>query len=131
MFKMEVNNLKNGTRLLMGVAMVGAGIAHLTFARKAFKAQVPNWVPLEKDDTVFYSGIAEIALGAAMLGAEGEQKKRVGEVMAGFYTAVFPGNIAQWRNHRDAFTLDTDNKRFARLFMQPLLIGAALWSTRK
>lgn len=128
---MGMDNVKNGTRLLMGAMMVGAGIAHLTFARKAFKAQVPDWVPLEKDDTVYYSGIAEIALGAAMLGAEGEQKKLIGNTLAGFYTAIFPGNISQWKNQRDAFTLDTDKKRFGRLFMQPLLIAGALWSTRE
>ncbi len=28
--------------------LVTAGIAHLTFGRKDFQAQVPDWVPLEK-----------------------------------------------------------------------------------
>ncbi len=48
-------------RILLGAGLVFAGIGHLTFARKAFQAQVPDWVPLKKDDTVIYSGIAEIA----------------------------------------------------------------------
>jgi uncharacterized membrane protein len=38
-----------------------AGISHLTVARKEFQAQVPDWVPLDKDDTVVSSGVAEIA----------------------------------------------------------------------
>jgi len=43
---------------------------------------------------------------------------------------VFPGNISQWRARRDAFGLDTDAKRFARLFLQPVLMVWAWWSTR-
>lgn len=128
---MENKKIQNGTRIFLGLMMIGAGIGHLTFARKEFQAQVPNWVPLEKDDTVYYSGIAEIALGTALLAAKGKQRNRMGNVLAAFYTAVFPGNVAQWQHRRDAFGLNTDNKRFARLFLQPLLIAGAWWSTRK
>ena len=53
----------------------------------------------------------------------------VGRIAAAFFTAVFPGNIAQYKNHRDAFGLDTDNKRLARLFFQPVLIYLALKTT--
>ena len=59
--------IKTGVRLLLGAFLVTAGVGHLSFARKGFRAQVPNWVPLEKDDTVVYSGYAEIALGLALL----------------------------------------------------------------
>ncbi|NLB47702.1 MAG: hypothetical protein GX814_08225, partial [Microbacteriaceae bacterium] len=37
---------------------------------------------------------------------------------------------SQWLNDRDGFGLDTETKRFARLFFQPVLIWAAIWSTR-
>jgi uncharacterized membrane protein len=53
----------------------------------------------------------------------------VGLVAAGFFVAVFPGNVAQWREGTDAFGLDTDAKRFARLWFQPVLVAWALWST--
>ena len=33
-------------------------------------------------------------------------------------------------NRRDAFGLDSDVKRIGRLFGQPLLVAASLWSTR-
>ena len=46
-----------------------------------------------------------------------------------FYIAIFAGNIAQYTEHRDAFGLDTDTKRFARLFFQPVLVAWALWAT--
>lgn len=121
--------LRNGGRILLGLSLVGAGIGHLTFARKEFQAQVPDWVPLKKDDTVVYSGYVEIALGLALIATPKKYRQSVGRIAAGFFTAVFPGNISQYTNHRDGFGLDTDAKRFARLFMQPALVYAALKST--
>lgn len=46
--------------------------------------------------------------------------------LAAFYTAIFPGNIAQYAERRNAFGLDTDRKRFIRLLLQAPLIAAAL-----
>ncbi|UZJ63355.1 hypothetical protein OKW96_12610 [Sphingobacterium sp. KU25419] len=43
---------------------------------------------------------------------------------------MFPGNIAQYVEKRDDFGLDTNAKRFARLFFQPVLIAWALSSTK-
>jgi uncharacterized membrane protein len=126
---MKEQDIKTVARVLLGASLVYAGISHLTFARKEFQAQVPDFVPLKKDDTVVYSGIAEIAMGSALIAAPKEYRQRVGQVAAAFFTAVFPGNIAQLVNHRDAFGLDTDKKRFVRLFFQPVLIWWALKST--
>lgn len=128
---MSNDNIKTTARILLGAGLVLAGISHLTFARKDFKAQVPDWVPLKVDDTVVYSGIAEIALGSALVLTPKKQQEVVGNVAATFFTAIFPGNISQYVNKRSAFGLDTDKKRFARLFFQPVLIGWALMSTRK
>ncbi len=114
-------------RLGLGGALVFAGIGHLTFAREDFRAQVPRWVPLSEDATVLASGAVEIALGVAI--ASGIGRKRVGRFAAAFFVAVFPGNLSQWRNHRDAFGLDTDLTRLLRLPMQVPLIAMALWST--
>lgn len=122
---------KRIARTLLGSALVFAGTSHLTFARKAFRAQVPDWVPLPKDDTVVYSGWVEIALGASLILANEKHQETVGKVAAGFFAAVFPGNISQFVNRRDAFGLDTDGKRFARLFFQPVLIYWALKSSER
>nr|WP_249665406.1 hypothetical protein [Mucilaginibacter sp. Bleaf8] len=111
--------------------MIFAGVSHLTFARKDFQAQVPDWVPLNEDDTVIYSGIAEITLGSALVLANNKQKETVGKIAAAFFTAIFPGNISQYVNRRSAFGLDTDRKRFVRLFFQPALVYWALKSTSK
>lgn len=124
---MENRKGKKVARILLGSFLVVAGISHLTFARKAFKAQVPDWVPLEKDKTVVYSGFTEIALGSALIFTDKEHKKVIGNIVSAFFIAVFPGNISQYINKRNAFGLDTDNKRFARLFFQPLLV---YWSKK-
>lgn len=120
---------RHAVRILLGGALVVAGVSHLTVARKEFQAQVPRFVPLDADSTVLASGVVEIALGASLLFAGRRGRGRVGKIAAAFFVAVFPGNVAQWLHERDGFGLDTELKRFGRLFGQPLLIAAALWST--
>jgi uncharacterized membrane protein len=120
---------KMAARKLLGSALIFAGVSHLTFARRQFQAQVPDWVPLEKDDTVVLSGLAEIALGGAIVLAGPAHRKTVGRVAAAFFIAVFPGNVSQYVNRRNAFGLDTDAKRLARLFLQPALVYWALKSS--
>ena len=122
--------LRTLARLALGSAMVFAGTAHLTFAREEFQAQVPDWFPLDEDLTVLGSGVVEIGLGAALVAAPKARRPLVGGLLAAFFVAIFPGNISQWANRRDGFTLDTDAKRLARLPFQPLFIAAAIWSTR-
>lgn len=126
---MNEKTAKKIARIALGGSLLFAGISHLTFARKDFKAQVPDWVPLEKDDTVLYSGIAEIALGSSLVLTDDEHQEVVGKVAAAFFTAIFPGNISQYVNKRSAFGLDTDTKRLVRLFFQPALVYWALKST--
>lgn len=122
--------MRSFLRVLLGLALVFAGTSHLTFARKEFTAQVPEFVPLSEDTTVLASGVAEITLGSALVLVPKPARRFVGSVAALFFTVIFPGNLSQWVNRRDAFGLDSDEKRVARLFGQPLLIAAALWSTR-
>lgn len=122
-------------RIALGGALVFAGVAHLTFARREFRAQVPDEAvelsPFTEDQVVVGSGVAEVALGSALLLAPRSRRRGVGNVAAAFFVAVFPGNLSQWIRRRDAFGLDTDDKRFARLFFQPVLVAAALYATRR
>ncbi|RCH53666.1 hypothetical protein DJ568_16655 [Mucilaginibacter hurinus] len=126
---MKNKTLRTTARIALGAGLVFAGISHLTFARKEFKAQVPDWIPLKPDDTVVSSGIAEIVLGSALILAPKKHRKTIGKAAAVFFTAIFPGNISQYVNKRNAFGLDTDAKRFTRLFLQPVLIYWAWKST--
>lgn len=118
------------TKTLLGAALIFAGTAHLTFARKEFQAQVPEFVPLEPDTTVVASGVAEITLGTALTVSQGRRACLVGAIAAAFFVLVFPGNVSQYLHRRNAFGLDTENKRFARLLFQPVLVALAWWSTR-
>ena len=71
------------------------------------------------------SGLVEITLGAALIGfARG--RVSVGLLTAAFFVAIFPGNIAQYLDAKDAFGLDTDQKRLVRLFFQPVLVLGAV-----
>lgn len=126
--KPHYTNAQNYARLALGAMLITAGTGHLSFLREDFQAQVPDWVPMDKDTVVVLSGIAEIALGASIVGLK-KDKAKVGLIAAAFFAAVFPGNIAQYKNERSAFGLDTDNKRLARLFFQPVLIAWALYGS--
>lgn len=114
-------------RVVLGSAMVGAGVLHLTTQRQEFQAQVPDRFPLDEDLTVIGSGVVEISLGAAFA-ALPQHRRTIGALLAAFFVAIFPGNIAQYVEGTDAFGLDTDRARFIRLFFQPVLVLWALWA---
>lgn len=115
-------------RVALGAFLLFTGVAHLTSQRQEFQAQVPTWVPLDADLVVVASGIVEIALGLALI-ALPRYRVAIGWIVAGFFVAIFPGNISQYVTGTDAFGLDTDQARLIRLFFQPLLVVWALWST--
>lgn len=125
--------MKTFARWLLAGGMVFAGLSHLFWARKDFQAQVPEFVtdvlPIDKDGVVMASGAVEIMLGAALVVLP-KERRRIGAILAAFFIAVFPGNIAQAARQRAAFGLDSDCARIARLFFQPVLVAWALWSTR-
>ena len=118
--------VRTAARLLLGAAMVGAGVLHLTTQRQEFQAQVPDWFPVDPDLTVLASGVVEIALGAAFVVLP-RKRRLVGALLAAFFVVIFPGNIAQYLEGTDAFGLDTDLKRLVRLFVQPVLVLLALY----
>jgi len=125
------SSTQNIFRVILGLLMMMAGVGHLTFQREEFQAQVPRWLPTSDafmDFVVVSSGVVEIILGLVMVFLV-KYKVKVGIILAIFYVLIFPGNISQYTNGIDAFGLDTDLKRFVRLFFQPVLIIWALWST--
>lgn len=123
-----VSPVRRIAAIVLGVFLAFAGTSHLSFARDEFQSQVPDWLPLDADAVVLASGVIEIGLGAGLVLM---RKRRVplGLVVALFFIAVFPGNIAQYLDRRPAFGLDSDAVRLTRLFFQPLLVVWTLWST--
>ena len=116
-------------RLLLGGALLLAGLSHLTTAREEFQAQVPRWFPVDPDLVVVVSGVMEIALGAALVLVPRRFRPALGLLVAGFFVVIFPGNISQLVTQTDAFGLDSDTARAVRLLFQPALVVWALWST--
>ena len=119
---------KTLARMLLAAFLIFAGIAHLTFGREDFRAQVPVWLPLDVDFVVLASGVVEILLGLA-LASTSKWMPQIGLIVAAFFVAVFAGNINQYVQGIDAFGLNTDDARLIRLFFQPVLIAWALWSS--
>ncbi len=115
-------------RLTLGLALIYAGVGHLSYSRLEFQAQVPVWLPLDADFVVLASGVVEIVLGLGLL-TWGKVVPITGLAAAAFFIAIFPGNINQLVEGIAAFGLDSDQARVTRLFFQPLLVVLALWST--
>lgn len=119
-------------RFLLGALLVFSGLSHLFWARKGYRVAVPDWAvkiaPIDKDAVVVASGAVEVLLGAAVI-ALPRERPRIGAAIAAFFVAVFPGNLHQWRSGTSAPLLRTDRARFTRLFLQPVLVAWALWST--
>jgi len=116
------------SQVVLGSALMYAGIGHLTTNRTEFQAQVPTILKSIADFVVLASGVVEIVLGLSLIFLW-RYRVAVGWVVAAFFVAIFPGNISQYVNQVDAFGLDSDRARFIRLFFQPLLVIWALWST--
>lgn len=127
--EVDTSLVQNIFRILLALFMVYAGFSHLTFNRIDFQAQVPDWVPLSKDLVVVLSGIVEIALGLTLLLWK-MQRVNIGWALAIFFILVFPGNVAQYLDGKDAFgALNSDRARLIRLFFQPVLVAWSLWSS--
>ncbi|WP_200870189.1 hypothetical protein [Microbacterium oleivorans] len=126
--------LRTGARGALAVVLTAAGVAHLTVLRRGFRIAVPDWATrlfrTDKDTIVVVSGVVEAGLGVALV-ALPRERRRVGLAIAALFVAVFPGNIHHWRSGRDVPGMDSDTKRFVRLFFQPVLVAWAVWSTRR
>ena len=126
--------LRSIARVGLAVLLTAAGVAHLTVLRRGFRIAVPDWATrlfrTDKDTIVVVSGVVEAGLAAALI-ALPRERRRVGLAVAALFVAVFPGNVHHWRSGRDVPGMDSDAKRFARLFFQPVLVLWALWATRR
>ena len=109
-------------RWILALALGAIGIVHFVSTR-GFRVVVPDWATkatrLDKDAIVIASGAAEVALAVGLL-ALPKERRRMGFATAAFFVAVFPGNVHQWRTRRSTPGLDTEARRFGRLFLQPV-----------
>lgn len=114
-------------RVVLGSFLTFTGVSHFT-ARDAFTAQVPPWMPFT-DAVIYVSGVVELMLAAGLFFAPVARRPLVGWALAAFFVLIFPGNISQYVTGNDEFGMVTEGRRLVRLFLQPVLIVWALWST--
>ena len=114
-------------RLALGAFLIFASIGHFISADE-FLAQVPPWMPAP-ELVLLVSGVVELILGAALIFSPRKWRPIVGCVTAAFFVSIFPGNLWQYFEGRDAFGLDSDSARLVRLLFQPVLVVWALWAT--
>lgn len=114
-------------RLALGAFLIFASIGHFISADE-FLAQVPPWMPAP-ELVVLISGVVELLLGCLLILSPRKWRPVVGCVTAAFFVIIFPGNLWQYFEGRDAFGLDSDTARLVRLLFQPVLVVWALWAT--
>ncbi|MCK2028496.1 DoxX family protein [Microbacterium galbinum] len=118
-------------RWILAAGLGAIGVLHFVQTR-GFRVVVPDWATrmsgLDKETIVVASGAVEIGLAAGLV-ALPRERARIGWATALFFAAVLPGNVHQWRTGRSTPRIDTDRRRFGRLFLQPLLMAWAVWAT--
>ena len=91
--------MRSFVRWSLAAAMMFAGVAHLTFARRDFQAQVPDALvehgPLDRDAVVVASGVVEAAFGLA-LAVLPRERRRTGAAFSAFCIAIFSGDLGHW-----------------------------------
>jgi uncharacterized membrane protein len=115
--------------LVMGLFLITAGVAHFIFP-KTLDSIVPSFLPGDARAWVYLSGIAEIAIGVALLAPIsmklGSMPIRLIAAYAALFLfiAVYPANIKMaidWRNRVMPYPLIA----YARL---PLQFGLFYWA---
>ena len=114
-------------RHALAVAMIVAGLAHL-LDPTPFVQHLPAWVPA-REPLVLLSGIAEIALGAA-LWLPTPFRRVAGLALAAYLVAVFPANV-----YVAVAGVEVDGQPgglypWLRLPWQALFVWLAVWTTR-
>ncbi|MFF7636784.1 hypothetical protein ACFZB9_27080 [Kitasatospora sp. NPDC008050] len=108
---------------LLGGLLIGAGVTHLV-APRPLDAMVPRALPGNPRAWTYASGVAELAIGAAVAAP---RTRRLGTpAAAGLFVAVFPANVkmaADWRGR----PLPLRTAALARL---PLQVPLVRWALR-
>ncbi|MFD9691706.1 hypothetical protein ACFWXO_38775 [Kitasatospora sp. NPDC059088] len=109
-------------RLLSGL-LLGAGVAHFAVPRP-FDAIVPRALPGRPRDWTHLSGLAELAVGAAV--AHPRTRRAGALAAAALFTAVLPANVRMARDWRTR----PAPLRAAAVARVPLQVPLVLWALR-
>lgn len=115
-------------RYALAAGMAIAGVAHLV-EPAPFIQHIPPWVPA-REPLVLLTGLAEIALAAALLTAQ-PHRRRAGLALAAFLLAVFPANVYVAVAGIDVQGQPGGLYPWLRLPVQAVFVWLALWTTRR
>jgi uncharacterized membrane protein len=115
------------SRLLLGLAFVGAGVNHFAMPR-AYEAIVPPSMKSRAGSLVAISGVAEIAGGLGVLVPW--TRRAAGLGLIALLAAVFPANLYMARAPEN-FRKIPRWALYARLPLQPLMMWWAWRATRR
>ena len=116
---------KTHVRLGLGIAMAFAGVAHLV-QPTPFVQHLPEWVP-ERHALIYASGLAEIALGLALVWPA-RWRQLAGLALAAYLVAVFPANVYVAVQGVEVDGQPGGVYPWLRLPFQALFVWLALWS---
>lgn len=114
-------------KTLLALFLIVAGSAHFLITEEYYSL-VPMWIPADPESVVLISGVIEITLGGMLL-FWGKKSVALGLITATYFALIFPGNVTQYVQQKDALGLNTDELRMIRLFLQPIFIVWAVWAT--
>ncbi|MFE3879828.1 hypothetical protein ACFXPX_36200 [Kitasatospora sp. NPDC059146] len=108
---------------LLSSLLLGAGVAHFAVPRP-FDAIVPRALPGRPRDWTHLSGLAELAVGAAV--AHPRTRRAGALAAAALFTAVLPANVRMARDWRTR----PAPLRAAAVARVPLQVPLVLWALR-
>ena len=118
--------LKFALKVVFALFFVGAGINH--FLRTGFYLRMmPPYLPLHLE-SVYVSGVAEVALGVLLLVPRTSVVAAWG--LIALLVAIFPANV-HMATHPATFPEFSPTALWIRLLFQPLMIAWAYWFTRQ
>lgn len=114
---MPVTRLRTASPYVLAAVLAGAGTLH--FLRpEFFDSLVPPFLPPSQRAWTYASGVAELAVAAAV--AVPATRQRGGLAAAALFVAVFPGNLYMAVEPGDV-------PRWAALARLPLQVPLVLW----
>lgn len=120
--------LKISLRWLLAIFMIAAGMNHFV-SPHFYLRLMPNYIPVNlHGPAVFWSGVAEVILGALLLVPLTSRLAAWGIIA--LLIAVFPANIYAWQHSQELFGV-SPSAHFIRLPLQAVFIAWAWWFTRK
>ncbi|MFD7907283.1 MULTISPECIES: hypothetical protein [unclassified Kitasatospora] len=119
---MPADRSARSARLLSGL-LLGAGVAHFA-APRPFDAIVPRALPGSPRTWTHLSGLAELAVGAAV--AHPRTRRAGALAAAGLFVAVLPANVQMARDWRTR----PAPLRTAAVARLPLQVPLVLWALR-